>query len=57
MVPIPTFSFDMSHAPMEGWNLSLYGSNSSYAPSGAYELEYYGGNKLVEPINGLYLKR
>jgi hypothetical protein len=24
---------------------------------GAYELEYYEGNKLVEPINGLYLKR
>jgi hypothetical protein len=23
----------------------------------AYELEYYEGNKLVEPRNGLYLKR
>ena len=24
---------------------------------GSYELEYYEGNKLVEPRNGIYLKR
>ena len=24
---------------------------------GAYELEYYEGNMLVEPINGIYLKK
>ena len=33
MAPMPTSSFDMSRAPMGGWNLPLYGSKSSYAPS------------------------
>jgi hypothetical protein len=31
MDPMPTYSFDMSHVPMGGWNLPPYESNSSYA--------------------------
>jgi hypothetical protein len=40
MAPMPTSSFDMSHAPQPtftvgGWNLPTYGSSPSYALSGA----------------------
>jgi hypothetical protein len=61
MVLMPTSSFDMSHVPMGGWNLPLYGSNTSYALSGAstqmgayptyYTLPIYISSTILVPSN------
>jgi hypothetical protein len=61
MAPMPTSSFDMSRAPMGGWSLPLYGSNSSYAPSGAstqmgtypsyYTPPMYLSSTMTVPLN------